>query len=99
MSDEEEVTYVKKQNTIHYGSLEESERIKQQALDEIESDEDEFVEPEPKKIALAPPTATPTAPSSSSSSSTTASSSNNHISSSDYFNLEEEMYDLFFCST
>lgn len=85
MSDDEETTYVKKQNIIHYGSLEESERIKQQTLDEIESDEDDFVEPEQKKIALAPPPSTVT------SSLQTSSSSNNHISSSDYFNLEEEM--------
>lgn len=80
MSDDEEITYVKKPNTIHYGSLEESERIKQQQLDEIESDEEEFAEPEQKKIALAPPIPT-----------VTSSASSNHISSSEYFNLEEEM--------
>lgn len=80
MSDDEEITYVKKANTIHYGSLEEAERIKQQQLDEIESDEEEFAEPEQKKIALAPPTST-----------VTSSASSNHISSNEYFNLEEEM--------
>lgn len=29
MSDDEELTYVKKQKTIHYGSLEDAERIRQ----------------------------------------------------------------------
>jgi U4/U6 small nuclear ribonucleoprotein PRP4 len=29
MSDDEEITYVKKQKTIHYGSLEDQERIRQ----------------------------------------------------------------------
>lgn len=29
MSDDDEIVYVKKQKTIHYGSLEDSERIKQ----------------------------------------------------------------------
>lgn len=52
MSDDEEVTYTKKRNTIHYGSLEESERSK---LEEIHSDEDDFVEPEAKKVIISQP--------------------------------------------
>lgn len=51
MSDDEDVTYVKKTQTIHYGSLEESERLKQ--LEQIESDEDEFAEPDAKVARLA----------------------------------------------
>lgn len=52
MSDDEDVTYVKKTQNIHYGSLEESERLKQQALEEIESDDDDFAEPEAKIARL-----------------------------------------------
>lgn len=83
MSDDEDITYVKKTNTIHYGSLEESERLKQQALEEIESDEEEFVEPEPKiaKLAVASTPATTTA---------SSGGSNTH-SSSEYFDLEQEV--------
>lgn len=33
MSDDEELVYVKRPRTIHYGSLEESERNRQNALD------------------------------------------------------------------
>lgn len=33
MSDDEELVYVKRARTIHYGSLEESERQRQSALD------------------------------------------------------------------
>lgn len=83
MSDDEDITYVKKTNTIHYGSLEESERLKQQALEEIESDE-EFLEPEPKIAKLAavsaPATATPS-----------PSGGTNTHSSSEYFDLEQEV--------
>lgn len=32
MSDDEEITYVKKQKTIHYGSLEDQERIRLSSL-------------------------------------------------------------------
>lgn len=41
MSDDEEITYVKKQKTIHYGSLEDQERIRLAtlAVAEIESDQ------------------------------------------------------------
>lgn len=57
MSDDEDITYVKKTQNIHYGSLEESERLKQQALDEIESDEDDFAEPEAKLARVVVPAA------------------------------------------
>ena len=52
MSDDEDILYVKKTNTIHYGSLEEGEKAKQ-TLEEIESDEEDFTaEPEAKKPAI-----------------------------------------------
>lgn len=79
MSDDEEVIYKKPQKTIHYGSLENSEWIKQQT-EEIQSDEDDY-EPESKKPAttatstIAPPT-----------------SSGNINISNEYFDLEHEMY-------
>lgn len=81
MSDDEELIYVKKANTIHYGSLEESERLKQQTLEEIESDEEEFAEPEPK---VAKTVATP-AP---------VTTTNNVHTSNEYFDLEQEVYVL-----
>lgn len=37
MSDDEELVYVKRARTIHYGSLEESERQRQNALDSAEA--------------------------------------------------------------
>lgn len=53
MSDDEELIYKKPQKTIHYGSLENSEWLKQpNTLEEIQSDEDEY-EPESKKPAIA----------------------------------------------
>lgn len=80
MSDDEEVIYKKPQKTIHYGSLENSEWVKQQTLEEIQSDEDDY-EPESKKPAT---TATSTiAP---------PSSSGNINISNEYFDLEHEMY-------
>lgn len=39
MSDDEEIPYVKKQKTIHYGSLEDAERIRQ-IVDGPDSDEE-----------------------------------------------------------
>lgn len=41
MSDDEEITYVKKQKTIHYGSLEDQERTRLAtlAVGEIENDQ------------------------------------------------------------
>lgn len=39
MSDDDELTYVKKQKTIHYGSLEDAERIRQ-IVDGPDSDEE-----------------------------------------------------------
>lgn len=50
MSDDEEVTYKKPQQTIHYGSLENSDWLKTQPLEEIQSDEDDY-EPDCKKLA------------------------------------------------
>jgi hypothetical protein len=32
MSDDEDIIYVKKQNTIHYGSIEEQERLRLQSM-------------------------------------------------------------------
>lgn len=53
MSDDEELIYKKPQKTIHYGSLENSNWLKQQnTLEEIQSDEDDY-EPESKKPAIA----------------------------------------------
>ena len=53
MSDDDEIIYKKPQKTIHYGSLENSEWMKQQnTLEEIQSDEDDY-EPESKKPAIA----------------------------------------------
>lgn len=50
MSDDEEITYVKKQKTIHYGSLEDTERIRQ-IVDGPDSDEE--VETKKKATELA----------------------------------------------
>lgn len=53
MSDDEEIIYKKSQKTILYGTLDQSEWIKQQqSLEDIQSDEDEY-EPEKKKPAIA----------------------------------------------
>jgi U4/U6 small nuclear ribonucleoprotein PRP4 len=38
MSDDEEITYVKKPKTIHYGSLEDQERLRLASLSTIEND-------------------------------------------------------------
>lgn len=38
MSDDEEITYIKKQKTIHYGSLEDQERIRLGTLSASETD-------------------------------------------------------------
>jgi len=38
MSDDEDITYVKKQKTIHYGSLEDQERIRLSSLAFTEGD-------------------------------------------------------------
>lgn len=81
MSDDEEMIYKKPQKTIHYGTLENSEWLQQQPLEDIQSDEDEY-EPESKKAATV---ATSTVPQPSSSS-----SANINISS-EYFDLENEM--------
>lgn len=43
MSDEEEITYVKKQKTIHYGSLEDQERARLASLATTETDGDQKV--------------------------------------------------------
>lgn len=88
MSDDEDISYVKKTNTIHYGSLEETERLKQLrvpggVLDEIVSDDDDFNEPD-KKVAKLTVAAVNNA--------STNSSSGNVNTSNEYFDLEQEVY-------
>lgn len=81
MSDDEEMVYKKPQKTIHYGTLDSSDWIKQNALEDIQSDEDEY-EPEKKKAAIGGV------------SQATASllSTGNINLSNEYFDLEQEMY-------
>jgi len=43
MSDDDEITYVKKQKTIHYGSLEDQERARLTAVAVAENDDDQKV--------------------------------------------------------
>lgn len=87
MSDDEEVIYKKPQKTIHYGSLENTERVKQQQkLEDIQSDDDDY-EPESKKPASSL-TSTVTAPNST----VTNQSIGNINISNEYFDLEQEMY-------
>lgn len=87
MSDDEEVIYKKPQKTIHYGSLENNERVKQQQkLEDIQSDDDDY-EPENKKPASSL-TSTVTAPVST----VTNQSIGNINISNEYFDLEQEMY-------
>lgn len=80
MSDDEELIYKKPQKTIHYGSLENSNWLKQQnTLEEIQSDEDDY-EPESKKPAIAAATT----------SSTNASNAGGNINiSNEYLDLSE----------
>lgn len=85
MSDDDEIAYIKRPRTIHYGSLEEAERQRQQALENIESDEEEY-EPESKKAVLAAASA---AVNSTSSAATTT--IGNVQVSSEYFDLEAEV--------
>lgn len=96
MSDDEEIIYKKPTNTIHYGSLEETERLRQNLEDIQSEDEEDDYEPETKKPAIALPTATavpavtnaavPNAPPSSN-----ASQAGNINISNEYFELEQEM--------
>lgn len=79
MSDDEELIYKKPQKTIHYGTLDKSEWLKQQTLEEIQSDEDDY-EPDSKKTATP---ATAIAPPSS--------AGGNINVSTEYFDLENEM--------
>lgn len=82
MSDDEEVIYKKPQKTIHYGSLENSDWLKQQhTLEEIHSDEDDY-EPERKKPAIT---------SASNNSIISSNNSGNINISNEYFDLEHEM--------
>lgn len=83
MSDDEEIIYKKPQKTIHYGALDNNEWLKQQPLEEIQSDEDEY-EPDSKKPAIAT-TSTIQPPS----------SGGNINISDEYFDLEQEMYVFF----
>lgn len=48
MSDEEEVQYVKKTKTIHYGSLEDSERARLETQEEDSNDSEQQVQNEPQ---------------------------------------------------
>lgn len=80
MSDDEEVVYKKPQKTIHYGTLDSSDWIKQNALEEIQSDEDEY-EPDKKKAAIVGAAQTVSLPA----------TSNIHLSN-EYYELEQEMY-------
>lgn len=81
MSDDEEIIYKKPQNTIRYGTLENSDWIKQNALEEIQSDEDDY-EPEKKKAAIS---------GASQNTGSLPSVGNIHLSD-EYFELEQEMY-------
>lgn len=79
MSDDDEIIYKKPQKTIHYGSLENSEWLKPQTLEEIHSDEDEY-EPDSKKVA-------------NSTNSVAAPNTSGNINiSNEYFDLEQEMF-------
>lgn len=48
MSDDEEVQYVKKTKTIHYGSLEDSERVRLEAQEEESNDSEQQTPNEPQ---------------------------------------------------
>lgn len=48
MSDDEEVQYVKKVKTIHYGSLEESERARLEAHEDESNDSEPQIANEPQ---------------------------------------------------
>lgn len=83
MSDDEEIIYKKPQKTIHYGALDNNEWLKQQPLEEIQSDEDEY-EPDSKKPTIA------------TNSTIQPPNSGGNINISDeYFDLEQEMYVVF----
>lgn len=85
MSDDEEISYVKKSNNIHYGSLEESERAKQAALEEIDSDEDDFA------AAAEPDAKIPKLSASSNTAPGSGAAPPPQQSSNDYFDLEKEV--------
>lgn len=42
MSDDEDVVYVKRQNTVHYGSLEEQERKRLAANKDVDDDQGKY---------------------------------------------------------
>lgn len=85
MSDDDEIVYKKPQKTIHYGSLENSEWLKTQNIHEdIQSDDDDDYESDTKKPAtMANPVVAPN-------------TSGNINISSEYFDLEQEMYVFLF---
>lgn len=94
MSDDEEVIYKKPTNTIHYGSLEETERLRQNLEDIQSEDEEDDYEPETKKPAIAIPTATATATVTNATVPNLAPVSTqvgNINISNEYFELEQEM--------
>lgn len=64
--DDEDIQYVKRQKTLHYGSLEETERKRltgavSNQLEDIESDDEDFEETKKTAAAAAPIVAPPTA--------------------------------------
>lgn len=81
MSDDEEMVYKKPQKAIHYGTLDSSDWIKQSALEDIQSDEDDY-EPEKKKAAIGL---------ASQATASLQTAGNIHLSN-EYFELEQEMY-------
>lgn len=85
MSDDEEQIYKKRQKTIHYGTLDETDWVKQ-TLEEIQSDEEDY-EPEKKKTALNSNAVT-SVPSLNLPPSVTG---NVQITSNEYSELEQEM--------
>lgn len=82
MSDDEEVIYKKKQKTIHYGTLDETDWVRQ-TLEEIQSDEEDY-EPEKKKAVTNSNAVAPVPPA-------TLPSATNIQLSNEYYELEQEM--------
>lgn len=81
MSDDEQQIYIKRQKTIHYGTLDETDWVKQ-TLEEIQSDEDEY-EPDKKKPATISTAVVPTPD--------PDTSAGNIQISNEYYALEQEM--------
>lgn len=90
MSDDEELIYKKPLKTIIYGSLETNDWVKQQTLEDIQSDEDEY-EPDKKKPALGSTLPSVAGTAGTALPSTTIQPSANIHLSNEYFDLEQEM--------